>query len=83
MQSACLKIPWKLEGNDLKLSITKVFSLKALWKDLHNAFAILGRARTALRRAKRADLVEAFTKEATSGDYQHLLQTCLEYFVCE
>ena len=40
MQSACLKIPWKLEGNDLKLSITKVFSLKALWKDLHNALSI-------------------------------------------
>ena len=80
MQSACLKIPWKLEGNDLKLSITKVFSLKALWKDLHNAFSILGRARDALRRARRMDLWDAFHKEATSGDYNNLLATCMRYF---
>ena len=83
MQSACLKIPWKLEGNDLKLSITKVFSLNALCKSFHNAFMIMGRARQALRRNGRADLIEQFTKECTSGSYDNLLATCARYFVCE
>jgi hypothetical protein len=44
-----------------------------------NAFAILARVRTALRRGGRADLVEPFTKEATSGNYTHLLATVMEY----
>ncbi|MGN0847856.1 MAG: hypothetical protein ACI4RA_10800 [Kiritimatiellia bacterium] len=47
-----------------------------------NAFSIMGRARQALRRGGRADLIDAFTKECTSGDYQHLLATCLRYFDC-
>ena len=45
-----------------------------------NAFMILGRARAALRRAKRMDLWDAFHKEATSGDYNNLLATCMRYF---
>jgi hypothetical protein len=45
-----------------------------------NAFMILGRARAALRRARRLDLWDAFHKEATSGDYNHLLATCMRYF---
>ena len=53
---------------------------KALWKDLHNAFAILGRCRQALARAKRLDLWNEFHKEATSGDYNHLLTTVCDYF---
>lgn len=44
-----------------------------------NAFAILARVRSALRRGGRADLVEPFTKEATSGNYTHLLATVMEY----
>ena len=48
-----------------------------------NAFAILGRVRQALRRGGRGDLVEPFTKEATSGDYTHLLATCLRYCECD
>lgn len=44
-----------------------------------NAFAILARVRSALRRGGRADLVESFTKEATSGNYTHLLATVMEY----
>ena len=48
-----------------------------------NAFAIMGRARQALRRNGRADLIEAFTKECTSGDYNNLLATCLKYFVVD
>ena len=63
-----------------KLSITKNFPLNALWKDLHNAFAILGRCRQALARARRLDLWNEFHKEATSGDYNHLLTTVCDYF---
>ena len=44
-----------------------------------NAFAILARVRTALIRGGRKDLVEEFTKKATSGDYNHLLCTVMEY----
>ena len=44
-----------------------------------NAFAILARVRSALRRGGRSDLVEPFTKEATSGNYTHLLATVMEY----
>ena len=44
-----------------------------------NAFAILARVRSALRRGGRADLVESFTKAATSGNYTHLLATVMEY----
>ena len=44
---------------------------------------IMGRARQALRRNGRADLIEQFTKECTSGSYDNLLATCARYFVCE
>jgi len=44
-----------------------------------NAFAIIGRVRSALRRGGREDLIEAFTREATAGDYDHVIQTCLRY----
>ena len=45
-----------------------------------NAFAIIGRARRALRSAGRTDLVEQFTRECTSGDYDNLLAVCARYF---
>ena len=48
-----------------------------------NAFMIMGRAMQALRRNGRADLIEQFTKECTSGNYDNLLATCMRYFVCE
>ena len=45
-----------------------------------NAFAILGRVRKALRRANVSDAeIEAFTSEARSGDYDHLLQTAMKW----
>lgn len=45
-----------------------------------NAFAIVARVREALRRGKVGhDEVEAFTKEAMSGDYDHLLQTVMRW----
>ena len=44
-----------------------------------NAFHILGKVRAALRRAGESqEFIEAFTKEATSGDYNHLLVTVME-----
>lgn len=52
--------------------------VKLVGKD-GNAFAILGRVKEALRRGGRSDLIEAFVKEATSGDYNHLLCTVMEY----
>lgn len=45
-----------------------------------NAFAILGKVRVAMKRAGvPAETIEAYTKEATSGDYDHLLATSMEY----
>jgi hypothetical protein len=46
-----------------------------------NAFSILGNCKTA---AKKAGLtkkqIDEFLNEAMSGDYDHLLGTCMEYF---
>ena len=45
-----------------------------------NAFAILGRVSRAMRRAgvSKAER-DAFMKEATSGDYNHLLATVMRW----
>jgi hypothetical protein len=46
-----------------------------------NAFAILGRCRKAAREAGlRESEITAFVTEATSGDYDHLLQTAMRWF---
>jgi len=46
-----------------------------------NAFAILGRCQQAARRAKVSkEEIKAFVAEATSGDYHHLLATCMKWF---
>ena len=46
-----------------------------------NAFAILGRCRKATREAGLRDSeINAFIEEATSGDYDHLLQTAMRWF---
>lgn len=44
-----------------------------------NAFAILGRVRRAILQSNRPELAEQFAIEATSGEYYHLLATCLRY----
>ena len=44
-----------------------------------NAFSILGRVRHAIRESNHPELEDAFWHEATSGDYDHLLQTCMRY----
>ena len=46
-----------------------------------NAFAIIGRCLTAMRHAGLSEEErDEFQKEATSGDYNHLLVTCTEWF---
>lgn len=45
-----------------------------------NAFAILGKVRKALQRGGvDAAECEKFTAEATAGDYDHLLATCMRW----
>lgn len=44
-----------------------------------NAFSILAKVRKALRRQVGEDVAQKFKEEATSGDYDHLLQTCFKY----
>lgn len=45
-----------------------------------NAFALLGRMRDALRKGGVSETeIKAFMAEAMSGDYDHLLVTCVEW----
>ena len=45
-----------------------------------NAFLILGRATRAMKKAGYPkDVIDSFLKEAQSGDYDHLLQTVMEW----
>lgn len=45
-----------------------------------NAFAILGTIQNALRKAGvSVEERNNFYQEATSGDYDHLLQTCMKW----
>jgi len=49
-----------------------------------NAFAILSRVSRALRKAgAEPDELEAFRKEAMSGDYNALLATCMRWVEVE
>jgi len=46
-----------------------------------NAFVILGTCRVAARKAKwPPEKIKEFTDAATSGNYDHLLATCMEWF---
>ena len=45
-----------------------------------NAYAIIGAVQKALRRAGNTpEVIEAFKAEATSGNWDHLLQTAMAY----
>ncbi len=47
-----------------------------------NAFSILGHVKQALKRGGESqEFIDAFMKEAMSGDYAHLLTTCMK--VCD
>ena len=53
-------------------------TVKLLGED-GNAFAILGRVNRALNSAGLSEEAKAFMKEATSGNYDHLLATVCKY----
>jgi len=45
-----------------------------------NAFSIIGRVSKALRRAGATpEQINEFRDDATSGDYDHVLQTCMKW----
>jgi len=44
-----------------------------------NAYAILGKVKTAMVKAGFSAEAKTFMDEATMGDYDHLLQTCCKY----
>jgi len=44
-----------------------------------NAFNILGLVSKALKKNGQPNLAKEFMQEATSGDYDHLLETAMEY----
>jgi len=48
-----------------------------------NAFAILGKVSGALKKAGFMEEAKAFKKEAMEGDYNHLLNTAMEYVEVE
>ena len=48
-----------------------------------NAFFILGLVRHGIRNSNHPELEDAFMREATQGDYDHLLQTCMRYVSVE
>ena len=49
-----------------------------------NAFSVLGRVTQAMQRGRiPKEEIEKFTKEATSGDYNELLNTCMEWVNCD
>ena len=65
------------EEKKIKLEQTGI-KVKLVGED-GNAFYILGKVQRALRRGgKGKEFIEAFTKEATSADYNHLLATVME-----
>jgi len=48
-----------------------------------NAFKILSLCQRAARRAGLSEMtIDAFTTDATSGDYDHLIQTAMRWFNC-
>ncbi len=44
-----------------------------------NAFTIIGKVGSALRRSGHADKVDQFMKEAMSGDYDNVIATAMKY----
>ena len=44
-----------------------------------NAFSIISRVSKALREAGLGDQVKKFQSEATSGDYDHVIQTAMKF----
>lgn len=49
-----------------------------------NAFSILGRCQREMKKARLSqEEIQQFMNEATSGNYDHLIATCMEWFDIE
>lgn len=48
-----------------------------------NAFSIIGLVRRGIQRSNHPELGETFMREATAGNYDQLLQTCMRYVSVE
>ena len=48
-----------------------------------NAYSIMGRVSTALKRAGYRDAVDEYIAQATSGDYDNLLRVTMDTVECE
>lgn len=49
-----------------------------------NAFAIMGRVKSALRDAGvTKEEIDKYTEESMSGDYDHLLRTAMDWVECD
>ena len=60
--------------------MVNVPKLELVGKD-GNAFSILARAQVAAKKAGwEPEAIALFLQEAQSGDYNHLLATCMKYF---
>ena len=44
-----------------------------------NAFAVIGKVSRAIKSKYGKEASDAFFKEATQGDYNHLLATCMKW----
>ena len=61
------------------MMLNKKPKVRLIGKD-GNAFAILGECKRALKNAGAStEQISEFMTEAMDGDYDHLLQTCMEW----
>ena len=74
---AVLTIPFLqgLKGNEMPKTEIKV----KLSGTNGNALSLVGTVKRALVRGGHGDLTGEFTREALSGDYGHVLRTCMDY----
>jgi hypothetical protein len=69
-----------LDKGALQMPEIKKPKLKLVGQD-GNAFAIIGMARKVAQKAGwTQEQIEEYTSEATSGDYNHLLRTTMDFF---
>ena len=70
-------------GDSITIIPNDMPTVKLLGTD-GNAFSIIGNCRRSAKRAGWNDAqLSAFVKEATSGDYDHVIQTAMKYFDVE
>lgn len=67
--------------DDETIQETKYPNVTVDWSDIDgNAFVLMGSVSRAMRKAGIADSeIGEFRKEATAGDYDHLMQTCMAW----